>query len=272
MIATIGNNSEDYGLQHRLGGMVILSLAIHLCFLSFLLLRPGLKKIDIISSPVISVDIVSFPKKAATPVSSSTFQEVEVKKPILEEKIKARKLKDGKKHEKKMILSKDSKLEKKKLARKEDTLTSDNKDNNTNELDKKIEKIRQDLLARAQTTKDSESEKAEGGIGYSKQGVFKGTTDLRFQIYYGMIWSKIKDSWVLPENTSDRKAEEAIIAIRIRKDGEIVDVRTEKSSGNSYFDQSALRAIYKANPLPPVPDGYKEEFFELGIRFFPSGP
>ena len=36
-------------------------------------------------------------------------------------------------------------------------------------------------------------------------------------------------------------------------------VWTEKPSGNTFFDQSALRAIAKANPLPPVPEGYGEE-------------
>ena len=75
----------------------------------------------------------------------------------------------------------------------------------------------------------------------------------------------------MPENTASAdKKPEAIIAIRIKRDGEIVKVWTEKSSGNTYFDQSALRAIAKSNPLPPVPEGYGEEYFELGIRFLPS--
>ena len=44
----------------------------------------------------------------------------------------------------------------------------------------------------------------------------------------------------------------------------------EKKSGNPQLDESALRAIKKANPLPPLPPGIEEEKFDLGIRFKPS--
>ena len=41
----------------------------------------------------------------------------------------------------------------------------------------------------------------------------------------------------------------------------------EKRSGNRYFDESALRTVKKANPLPPLPEELRESSIEIGIRF-----
>jgi colicin import membrane protein len=49
-----------------------------------------------------------------------------------------------------------------------------------------------------------------------------------------------------------------------------VDINFEKRSGNHYLDDSAMRAIKKANPLPPLPDVFRDEYLEIGIRFLPS--
>jgi TonB family protein len=63
---------------------------------------------------------------------------------------------------------------------------------------------------------------------------------------------------------------ETIIAIRIAKDGQIEEMQFEKRSGNPYLDESALRAIKKANPLPPLPPGIEGDKFDVGVRFTPS--
>lgn len=80
--------------------------------------------------------------------------------------------------------------------------------------------------------------------------------------YYSMIVKKIRQEWVFPESL-DRNLE-AIISIRILKDGTIKIEKIEKSSGNPLFDRYALRAINKANPLPPPP-----QEMEVGVRFYP---
>ena len=51
------------------------------------------------------------------------------------------------------------------------------------------------------------------------------------------------------------------------KTGEIRDLWFEERSGNDYFDDSVLRAMKKASPLPPLPEGYSRPYYELGIRF-----
>jgi len=81
--------------------------------------------------------------------------------------------------------------------------------------------------------------------------------------YYLLISEKIWSHWVYPDIRSSGL--EVVISIRIDRRGNIVSQEIEKSSGNSIFDQSALRAITKANPLPPPPAGAETE---VGVRFF----
>jgi TonB family protein len=63
-----------------------------------------------------------------------------------------------------------------------------------------------------------------------------------------------------------KKNLETIIASRIARDGQIVDIQFEKKSGNPYLDESAPRAIKKANFLPLLPPGLEEDKFDVGVR------
>ena len=94
---------------------------------------------------------------------------------------------------------------------------------------------------------------------------------IKFKLYYNLIWQRIRSVWVLPEEAlKGKKNLETIIAIRIAKDGQIEDIQFEKKSGNAQLDESALRAIKKANPLPPLPPGMDGDKFDIGVRFTPS--
>ena len=63
---------------------------------------------------------------------------------------------------------------------------------------------------------------------------------------------------------------ETIIIIVIERDGKIQKSWFEKRSGNTLYDQSAMRAIKKAGPLPPIPKEFSDNIFEIGIRFYPE--
>jgi TonB family protein len=110
-------------------------------------------------------------------------------------------------------------------------------------------------------------ETGEGGVG----GASSTVMSIKFKMYYNLLWERIRSVWVLPEATfGGKKNLETIIAIRIAKDGQIEDIQFEKKSGNPYLDESALRAIKKANPLPPLPPGIETDKFDVGVRFNPS--
>jgi colicin import membrane protein len=89
--------------------------------------------------------------------------------------------------------------------------------------------------------------------------------------YYGLIWAKIKQSWTIPENLLKEGVDlEAIIIIIIERNGKVQKSWFEKKSGNSIYDQMAMRALIKAEPLPPIPKELNQDSLEIGIRFFPD--
>ncbi len=81
--------------------------------------------------------------------------------------------------------------------------------------------------------------------------------------YYTMIQERVWNEWVFPEFRAVDGLE-TVVNIRIFKDGRVVVQGVERSSGNSLFDRSALRAIAKASPFPPPP--YE---MQIGLRFTP---
>jgi len=88
--------------------------------------------------------------------------------------------------------------------------------------------------------------------------------------YYTVIWSRIKSQWNLPGGINPKDNIEAIVQVRITQSGAITGISFEKKSGLAYFDNSVLRALKKANPLPPLPPWYRENGLDLGIRFLSS--
>ena len=80
--------------------------------------------------------------------------------------------------------------------------------------------------------------------------------------YYSMVWAKIKKEWTLPgEIPKGGKNLETIIVVVIEKDGKIQKSWFEKKSGNAQYDQMAMRAIKKAEPLPAIPREFSDETF-----------
>jgi TonB family protein len=90
---------------------------------------------------------------------------------------------------------------------------------------------------------------------YSKKGTM-------YDDYYSKITREIWQQWIFPD--TGQKDLETIISIRILKDGTTTVQKIEKSSGNTLFDRSAIKALAKANPLPPPPSE-----MEIGVRFYP---
>ena len=60
------------------------------------------------------------------------------------------------------------------------------------------------------------------------------------------------------------------IVVVIDREGKIQKSWFERKSGNSLFDQRAMRAIKKAEPLPPIPKEFSDATLEMGFRFHPD--
>lgn len=158
-----------------------------------------------------------------------------------------------------------AKKEKPSVTQKE-TISDKTVDSNkkTEEIKKEIERLR--AIRELSKQKQKRMEEIEIirkrmneeviGATHNEEGV---DSDSYYAIISEMIWSK----WVYPD--TGFAGLEVIISIRIDGKGNIVYHEIEKGSGNALFDQSALRAISKANPLPPPPTGIETE---VGIRFY----
>lgn len=92
--------------------------------------------------------------------------------------------------------------------------------------------------------------------------------------YFRLLDEKIRSNWTVPEITAGEK-EKLMVQLRIviEKNGQVSQVRMEKSSGNPYFDDSVRRAINKASPLPVPPEQLRggEDHYEVGFRFYGAG-
>jgi len=89
--------------------------------------------------------------------------------------------------------------------------------------------------------------------------------------YYSVIWAKIKKAWTIPEHLLKERVDlETVIILIIGSDGKVKRTWFEKKSGDDLYDQMAMRAIIKAEPLPPIPKELGEETLEIGIRFLPD--
>jgi colicin import membrane protein len=83
-------------------------------------------------------------------------------------------------------------------------------------------------------------------------------------MYKMTVETQIKSQWSYSDALGNY---EAIVIVNIRNDGTVLETRFIKPSGNKIFDESVLKAIEKAKPLPPLPEGYEKSYEEIKINF-----
>jgi TonB family protein len=85
--------------------------------------------------------------------------------------------------------------------------------------------------------------------------------------YIGVVWSRVKKNWTIPQALMPKENIETTIDVKISRSGTLDYIGFEKRSGNRYFDDSALRAVKKSCPFPPLPYWIMDKSIEIGIRF-----
>ncbi len=108
-----------------------------------------------------------------------------------------------------------------------------------------------------------------GGTGAAAGGD-SAQIGLARRLYYAEVWNIIRREWTLDTARLKGQHLEAVIIVVIRRDGKVLSYRFEKKSGNALLDESAERAVRKADTLPPFPKIYSPPQEELGIRFRPE--
>ncbi|MBZ0159826.1 MAG: TonB C-terminal domain-containing protein [bacterium] len=111
--------------------------------------------------------------------------------------------------------------------------------------------------------------KAGAGHGLSmatETGVMVGNTDPALAYYFVLIQDKITSSWTPPKMSPGTTAGVSL-TLRILRSGQIRDLIVGSSSGDRLLDDTAVRAIALASPLPPLPPLFKAETLLLELRF-----
>ncbi|MGD0073651.1 MAG: cell envelope integrity protein TolA [Candidatus Binataceae bacterium] len=117
---------------------------------------------------------------------------------------------------------------------------------------------------------DEETESSGGGPVVAKEategtgaGIGSGNgsmgiqQDLDFLLYYRTVQQRIKQAWSFSGGSNDLSTQ---VAFAIGPDGKLTDVKITRSSHDTAFDESVLRAIRRAAPFPAPPDKYRDQF------------
>ncbi len=93
-----------------------------------------------------------------------------------------------------------------------------------------------------------------------------------YAYYIELIKNRIASNWITGSiglRSSDKIV--VVVSFRILKNGRVVDINIEKSSGIDSLDTSALRAVKYSIPLPPLPATYGGKDLTVFIQFVYGG-
>jgi protein TonB len=88
--------------------------------------------------------------------------------------------------------------------------------------------------------------------------------DFPFSYYVQQLLALIGANWFRPDVPDGTVC---TVNFRIQRSGQVADVNVESTSGVSYYDRAAVRAVFAANPLPPLPTDYRNDQLGVHLRF-----
>jgi len=145
---------------------------------------------------------------------------------------------------------------------------------------KEHEEVKQDETANgggqsAESRSEDSSGRGSGAAAHQEARLIAGDSmvsgpvvdmpSFKYDYYLGLIKNKVDNRWNQP--VAHNKARKALIEFTINRKGDVSNVRVADSSGDSYFDQTALRAVTLSTPFPPLPRGFKGDSLRVHYRF-----
>jgi len=131
------------------------------------------------------------------------------------------------------------------------------------------EKALEDVLARLEKDLSAkEREEAKPSGGGAAAGWKQRQEEIRNHEYYDQVERRVRENWIPPRTLEPGGGDVmTVVSIALLPDGRVLESFIEESSGDPLFDQSVMRALLKASPLPPPPLGGGKTRYELGLRF-----
>ena len=229
----------------------------------------------------VQVDLVSYTPKLEDLLKSDKKQP---KKVVTKEPDKRVKPKPVKKHIKKYIKKPVEKKEKEFSEKKVpdpvkeiETAKEDIKKRVDEQEQNKIRDILSELSEKvAEQEMEDDYEEEEDQTSSFK--AWKKGDNTATGIYHGILAATVQQNWVFNERLAklsklsvNNEKLEVRVVIKILMNGDLGDIWIETKSGNDFLDKSAIRAIKKAAPFPPLPKEFRRSSYELGLLFSRTG-
>jgi colicin import membrane protein len=87
------------------------------------------------------------------------------------------------------------------------------------------------------------------------------------KIYQMEVEMKVRSNWAYPVALQSQKDLEAVVALKVHRDGSIMKYNLIKRSNNIIFDESVIKAIERTGSMPPFPEGFNQNEEEFEITF-----
>jgi len=100
------------------------------------------------------------------------------------------------------------------------------------------------------------------GLGGAAGSAFD--QEFEYAYYVQQMLARISANW---QRVPVRGQAVVIVRFTILKNGSVQDVEVEESSGLSMLDRAASRAVFLADPMPPLPDTYPRDRVGVHLRF-----
>ena len=141
------------------------------------------------------------------------------------------------------------------------------------DVSKAIEAMRQKVQTQEKTRAVSGAGVGAGtGTGGGSGGGGGSAVLSRIENYKIEAALAVAQNWAFSQQLAGADGQlETRITFRILPNGEITDIKIVQSSGNRYLDESAYRAVRKASPVAPFPEGINQPYIEVGVKATPSG-
>ena len=100
-------------------------------------------------------------------------------------------------------------------------------------------------------------------LASGSQGV-DARQDVNMGPYLDMLRRKVEQQWH-PEVSS--ASEQTTIYFSVSRTGQLSELRVFQSSGSTLTDQAALKAVQRAAPFNPLPDGFQADQLNIQFKF-----
>ena len=140
-------------------------------------------------------------------------------------------------------------------------------------LDRLKKKVAQSEAAAPRTDQTAKGIPGAAGSGTSGAAGAGGKRALEITDLYKIeVAFQVERHWAFSQQVAgDGRALQASLVFRVMPSGEITDIRITQKSGNSYLDDSAYKAVVKANPVSPHPVEIRVSYVTVALRFTPEG-